>query len=202
MSFADRQRAALTTLLDELGPFAPTRCEGWNTGALAAHLWVREHRADALPGIGLRRFAGHTDRVQKEALHRWGYPKLVADLRSTSIWRRPVSPLMDGAEYFIHHEDVLRANDRSQELTAEEQASLWKIAKILARKAQLRKPYRLAVTPLGTADRVAFGQSTRTVHVTGLPSELLLHYSGRDADVTVTAEPGVRDDYLANLGGL
>lgn len=202
MSFADRQRAALTALLEELGPFAPTRCEGWNTGDLAAHLWVREHRPDALPGIGLKQFAGHTERVQKEALHRWGYPKLVADLHSTPVWRRPVSPLMDGAEYFIHHEDVLRANDRSQDINPDEQRSLWKIVQLLARKAQLRKPYRLAVTPLGTAERRVFGKGRTTVHVAGLPSELLLHFSGRDADVTVTAEPEVRSAYLDSIGAL
>lgn len=202
MSFADRQRAALTALLEELGPFAPTRCEGWNTGDLAAHLWVREHRLDALPGIGLSRFAAHTERVQKEALHQWGYPALVSDLRSTPAWRRPLSSLMDGAEYFIHHEDVLRANDRSQQLSDGEQKALWKIVTVLARKAQLGKPYRLALTPLGLGDPLALGKGCDTVHVRGLPSELLLHLSGRDADVTVVGEPTVRAAYLDDVGSL
>lgn len=202
MSFADRQRALLTDLLEELGPFAATRCEGWKTGDLAAHLWVREHRLDALPGIGIARFSGHTERVQKEALQRWGFPKLVADLRQVSAWRRPISPLMDGAEYFIHHEDVLRANDRSQRLSDSEQKALWRVAKVLARKTQLGKKYRLAVTPLGAAERITLGRGTETVHVRGLPSELLLHFSGRDADVSIVGEPAVRTTYLNDIGAL
>ena len=202
MSFADRQRALLTDLLEELGPFAPTRCEGWNTGDLAAHLWVREHRVDALPGIGIARFSGHTERVQKEALQRWGFPKLVADLRVVPTWRRPVSPLMDGAEYYIHHEDVLRANDRTQQLSDGEQKALWKIVKVLARKTQLGKKYRLAVTPLGAGERITLGRGTETVHVRGLPGELLLHFSGRDADISIVGEPAVRTTYLNDIGTL
>src|SRR6478609_5847024 len=50
---ADRERAELADLLDELGPDAPTCCEGWTTAHLAAHLVVREGRPDALPGLGL-----------------------------------------------------------------------------------------------------------------------------------------------------
>ena len=35
---AERERAALADLLEELGPDAPTCCEGWTTAHLAAHL--------------------------------------------------------------------------------------------------------------------------------------------------------------------
>ena len=34
-----------------------------------------------------------------------------------------------------------------------------------------------------------WGTGARVVHLVGLPSELLLHLSGRDGDVTVTGEP-------------
>ena len=57
MTFAKRQRAQLLEKMRELGPFAETACEGWKTQDLAAHLWVREHKPAALPGIGLERFA-------------------------------------------------------------------------------------------------------------------------------------------------
>ena len=46
-SLADRERADLADLLGTLGPDAPTRCEGWTTAHLAAHLVVRDRRPDA-----------------------------------------------------------------------------------------------------------------------------------------------------------
>ena len=52
-SLAARERARLADLLDEVGPDAPTCCEGWTTAHLAAHLVVRDGRPDALPGFGL-----------------------------------------------------------------------------------------------------------------------------------------------------
>ena len=78
------ERAALCDLFDELGPEAPTECEGWRTTELAAHLWVREHRLDAGPGLtGTGRFAGHTDRLQRNAAQR-PFADLVSDLRPES----------------------------------------------------------------------------------------------------------------------
>ena len=52
MSLASRQRDSLCDLMSELGPLAPTMCDGWNVGDLAAHLWIREHKPASLPGIG------------------------------------------------------------------------------------------------------------------------------------------------------
>ena len=42
MSLASRERAQLTDLFGEVGPDAPTLCEGWDTRDLAAHLHLRE----------------------------------------------------------------------------------------------------------------------------------------------------------------
>jgi hypothetical protein len=38
-----RERRELCDLLIQLGPDAPTLCEGWTTADLAAHLVLREH---------------------------------------------------------------------------------------------------------------------------------------------------------------
>src|SRR6478752_5044207 len=51
--FVQRERRELADALDRLGPAAPTLCEGWDTAHLAAHLVVREHRPDALVGLGV-----------------------------------------------------------------------------------------------------------------------------------------------------
>ena len=47
MSYSQEERLALCALLDKSGPDAPTLCEGWTTGDLAAHLVLREHRPAA-----------------------------------------------------------------------------------------------------------------------------------------------------------
>ena len=51
MSYSREERRALCALLDETGPDAPTLCEGWTTGDLAAHLVLRERRPDAAAGV-------------------------------------------------------------------------------------------------------------------------------------------------------
>ncbi len=54
MSYSREERRALCALLDETGPDAPTLCEGWTTGDLAAHLVLRERRPDAAAGVAGR----------------------------------------------------------------------------------------------------------------------------------------------------
>ena len=48
---AHSERVRLCDLLIEQGESAPTLCEGWLTRDLVAHLFVREHRPAAMPGI-------------------------------------------------------------------------------------------------------------------------------------------------------
>jgi uncharacterized protein (TIGR03085 family) len=51
-SFVDRERRELADLFEQVGPAAPTLCDGWDAAHLAAHLVSRERRPDALPGLG------------------------------------------------------------------------------------------------------------------------------------------------------
>ncbi|WP_185744215.1 TIGR03085 family metal-binding protein [Arachnia propionica] len=201
MSLAARQRAALCDLMADLGATAPTRCAGWQVQDLAAHLWIREHRPAALPGIGLARFADRTERIQQETLHLKGFETLVTELRRPGWVMRPLDRLVNAVEFFIHHEDVLRANDRSQRLTDAEQGQLWRVARLLARKVQRSWGGQLILQP---TDRpaVRYGQGPRPVRLNGQPSELLLFLSGRDADVTVAAEPDVARDLKVSIGAL
>ncbi|HBA95165.1 MAG TPA: TIGR03085 family protein, partial [Acidimicrobiaceae bacterium] len=48
---AQAERAALCDLLLDVGPEAPTLCEGWTAAHMAAHLVLRERRPDV--GLGL-----------------------------------------------------------------------------------------------------------------------------------------------------
>lgn len=202
MTFAQRQRAALVSLMRQLGPFAPTRCGGWQTQDLAAHLYIREHRLDALPGIGLERFAGRTERIQRESLHTLGYPALLDAIERPGWVMRPVDRWVNTSELFIHHEDVLRANGGTQTLTAQEEQELWPVAVMLARKAKSSFGGRVLLTRTDTGSRIAMGRGTRPVYLSGLPSELVLHLSGREADVSLGGEPEAIDGWRAAISGL
>lgn len=201
MSLAKRQRAALCDLMAELGPNAPTRCEGWDVADLTAHMWVREHRPSALPGIGLARFAERTRRIQDEALRQRGFHSLLEDLRSPGWVMLPLDRVVNAVEFFIHHEDVLRANDGQQALSAAEQAELWRTARVLAFKAQRSWGGRLRISPIGGRP-VSHGRGDRIVNLQGHPSELLLFLTGRKADVTVTAEPEAASALIEAIGRL
>lgn len=77
MSVAQRERAALVDTMREVGPDAPTLCEGWTTRDLAAHLVIREYRPDAAPGILIPFFASHTAKVQNQVSERNEWDELV-----------------------------------------------------------------------------------------------------------------------------
>jgi hypothetical protein len=82
VSYSREERLALCALLDETGPDAPTLCEGWTTGDLAAHLVLREHRPDAAAGVVGGPLAGYTARVQQRIKARTPFPELVRIIRS------------------------------------------------------------------------------------------------------------------------
>src|SRR5271155_4136283 len=108
-TLAQQERQTLCDLLVELGPDAPTLCEGWTTADLAAHLVVRERRPDSGPGLVWPPLAGYTDKVRRSSKARTPYDKLVAMVRSgPPLLLRPFDGAMNTVEYFIHLEDVRR----------------------------------------------------------------------------------------------
>ena len=201
MSLASRQRESLCDLMSELGPLAPTRCDGWNVGDLAAHLWIREHKPASLPGIGSKRFAELTERIQIEALHLKGFPALVRELRRPGWVMRPLDGIVNAVEFFIHHEDVLRANGRTQYLTERDQAELLRTARVLAFRAQRAWGGQLILVPT-VGEVIRHGRGNRPLRLAGPPSELLLFLTGREADIEITSEPETVEEFRKAVGGL
>ncbi|MGH7910853.1 MAG: maleylpyruvate isomerase family mycothiol-dependent enzyme [Candidatus Dormibacteraceae bacterium] len=176
-----RERLELCSLLLELGPDAPTLCEGWTTFDLAAHLTLREH---------FRRW-GPARMQSTKAL---GFPAIVARLQRGAPlvpWRIPrLRTFLNGTEYFIHHEDVRRANGQSRRTDRPDLDQLaWRTTGLLGRgSARAIRPFGLELrTPDGRCRR--FGSSPAAV-VTGQPTELLLYASGRRtvAEVQVSGD--------------
>jgi uncharacterized protein (TIGR03085 family) len=182
-SVARLERAALCDLFDEIGPDEPTLCTPWTTRDLAAHLVVRERRPDAAPGIMLKPFAAHLERVRAEVA-REPFDAVVRRLRTPPFWSLgaigPLDRATNTLEFFIHHEDVRRAAPdwTPRPLSREYGRALWSLVPGSARLALRKLPFTVAITAPGYGSGRA-GHGTGEVRVTGDPGELALFLSGR-----------------------
>jgi uncharacterized protein (TIGR03085 family) len=174
-----RERRELCDLLLELGPDAPALCEGWTTADIAAHLVLREH------------FKRWSD-AQRAPEKAKGLPAMVARLRAGAPlipWRVPrIRDLFNGLEYFIHHEDVRRANGRDPRAPIPDLEALsWRMVGLSARRLARRiRPYGLElVRPDGARRRYGSGES---VTLSGPATELVLYLSGRRSAAHVTLD--------------
>ena len=190
---ARRERTALADLLEELGPDAPTCCEGWTTAHLAAHLVTRDRRPDTAPGFALeatpvgRPLAAWSHSVEDRLRTTTRYADLVARVRSgpprwlPAAWP-PVAAVVDTAEYVIHHEDVRRAQPgwTPRALPRGAQDRLWGNVVFFGRAAAGGVPGALVLRRSDAAGvERRFGSGSPETVVEGEPLELLLWTSGR-----------------------
>jgi uncharacterized protein (TIGR03085 family) len=188
---ARAERAALCDLFEELGPTAATLLPGWRTTEMAAHLLARDTRPDAIPGMVLPAASGWTERVQRGLAESVDYDDVVRRLRAgppvLSASRLPGGWRADLHEWFVHHEDVRRANGRGPRPDGEDQRRLddgaWGVLPVfgplLARRVDATV---VLVSEDGRRRRVRRGPAVVEAH--GRPSELLLALFGR-GDVAV-----------------
>lgn len=197
---AATERAALLDLMTELGPAAPTLCEGWATHELAAHLVARERRPQAVAGILVRPLHGLTAAAEAR-MRRLPYDDLLATLRGgPPLWsaggalRGPLSGITDVHELYVHHEDVRRLVDPTpRQAGADLDAALWKRLRLLGPALTSRLGVGLSVvTPDGRTARVRKGPDPVTLH--GTPAELFLWLFGRRsvAAVEVSGSPAAQ----------
>ena len=198
------ERAQLCDLLDDLGAEAPTLCEGWTTYDLAAHLVLRETDPLAVPGIVISVFARFTDRGMRRLKAAHDYRTLVDRLRNgPPVWSPmgwpKLEPAMNTMEFFIHHEDVLRAINPSarRDLSARFQGTLWAGIKAQGKALSRRCPtgVRLTRTDNDASKTVKAGEPQITVR--GLPAEIALYLFGRGRVASVQIDGPA--DALARL---
>ena len=197
---AQRERTALADLLEELGPDAPTCCEGWTTAHLAAHLVTRDRRPDTAPGFALeatpigRPLAAWSHSVEDRLRTTTRYADLVARVRSgpprwlPAAWP-PVAAVVNTAEYAIHHEDVRRAQPgwAPRVLPPGAQDRLWGNVVFFGRAAAGGVPGALVLRRSDVAGvERRFGSGSPETVVEGEPLELLLWTSGRRDVARVT----------------
>ena len=191
MSAADilrAERAALCDTFEAFGSDAPTLCEGWTTADLAAHLIVREHRPDALPGVLLGGpFARHTSNLMGAAKAK-GYEAMVATLRAGPPLPYRVGPgaFANVMENWIHHEDVRRANGEGPRPVDDEvDAFLWRTLGLSGRMAARKvRPFGLELDAGAGRNRVLRDADPRVV-MRGAPGELVLYFAGRKSAARV-----------------
>ena len=185
------ERRQLGELFDELGPDAPTLLEPWTTRDLAAHLVLRERDYLAAPGLVVPGAWGRFAERRRTALARKDFPWLVATIRSGPPrgffrlgWVRRFPNLN---EFFVHHEDVRRANGRGPRTNSPEMdVALWhNVSRARWFLTRRLRGAGLELEWAGTANTVRARRGEPTVRIVGLPSELLLYLFGRQGSAQV-----------------
>jgi len=195
-----QERRALCDLFEELGADVPTLIAGWTAHDMAAHLVLRERDLMAGPCMVLpgpfQRFAERR-RVRLAQRREFGW--LVARIRSGPPpgffrigWVRSVPNVN---EFFVHQEDVRRANGFGPRdtLTPALEAALWRNVRQGSRHLSRRLlQIGLQIEWAGTTERITVRKGEPTARLIGPPGELLLYLFGRQpaalVEVAGTAE--------------
>jgi len=199
--FARAERLALAELLDRRGPDAPTLCAGWTTADMALHLVLRDRLDPAVSSARLGPLTNVFARRRRVMLGRYGYAGLVRLFGSGPPRLSPmaigwVDRKANGVEFFIHHEDVRRAQPTwaPRDLPADQEQELFAMVRTLGRRLVRGSAAGVEVaTPDGAT--AVLRKGTPAARVSGRPGELLLYLSGRRgvADVTIDGDPAARE---------
>jgi uncharacterized protein (TIGR03085 family) len=194
---ARRERLALCDLALVVGEDAPTLCGDWTAKELVVHLLLREYDPIAAAGLVVPPLSKVTD-LRMAMVGRKDFGVLVERLRRrgpTVFSLPPVDRMLNTLEYFVHHEDVRRAQPTwaPRSLAAEDEDAIWTALRYygrgLVRDAGV--PVRIRRTDTGATATLRRGSDP--VLLSGLPSELALHLFGRRAQARGVAVDGPED---------
>lgn len=184
-NYARVERRALADLLAEVGPDAPTLCEGWRAADLAAHLITRESSLLAGAGILLPPLAKRSAAAVAAMAAQTPFAELVERVRTGPPRLSPfrlgrVDRAANTAEFFVHREDVRRARPgwEPRSLPPQFQDELWHRVRRMGRLMFRRVAAGVVLAhPDGLLARVRSGEPTAVV--SGAPAELVLYAFGR-----------------------
>lgn len=187
---ARTERAALCDLALELGPDAPTLSGDWTVKDLVVHLLIREGSPAAV-GIVVPPLSGLTDRASQRLLRR-GLPSLVDRLRKgppiySPMRLEPVDKAMNTLEYFVHHEDIRRAQAEWEPRTLDDRAqnALWKAIRVAGKGLVRNAEVGVLLERSDSEETAVLKTGPRSVVVRGLPAELVMFVYGRTAQAWV-----------------
>lgn len=196
------ERTALVQALRDVGPDAPTRCAGWASRHLAAHVRLRESAPVVGLGIAVPALADRTERATLALGDRSSSPAAWSALLGAieagpPVWH-PVRWGGDQAnllELFVHTEDVRRGGPDGPEVpartrTPEHDDALWRGLGRMARLLYRGAPVGVVlVRPDGTRTRATRPpDGAGDVLVGGPVDEVVLHAFGRTAVARVTLD--------------
>jgi uncharacterized protein (TIGR03085 family) len=179
---ARAERLQLCDLALEVGADAPTLCGDWDVKELVAHLLVRERSLLGAPGIVIPPLAGLTDReIARTA--RANLPTLVGRLRKAhSLLGLPViDPLVNTLEYFVHHEDIRRAQPEWEPRMLDQHTSgaLWRAISMTGRGLVRPAGVPVTISDTDTGKTAVLRRGSDAVTVSGKVGEIVMFLHGR-----------------------
>lgn len=166
---------------------------------------VREARPDASAGIMIKPLEWWTERVQADAAKK-PYADLVNRVRSgpprLSVFALPgVDAMANTMEYFVHHEDVRRAQPdwQPRDLSDEVRLEVWDRLKASKRMLFHSSPVPVVLQPTDLPDFELRQPPRGSIVLRGPVAELVMHAYGREAvrDVQILGDPVDVEAYQA-----
>lgn len=181
---ARRERDALCDTALVLGEDAPTLCDPWTAKDLVCHLLARERSPLAGIGIVVPPLSGLSEHAMGR-LARQDFRVLVERLRGyglTPMSLPPVDKLFNTVEYFVHHEDLRRAQDgwEPRELDDADRDELWRPVKGYGGRFLKDVTVPVVATRTDTGATATLRKGDDPVVLSGAPEEVLLFLFGRD----------------------
>lgn len=181
---ARRERHALCDLALLLGEDAPTVLPDWTAKDLVVHLLVREYSPLGALGLAVDPLSGLTER-EMARVGRRDFTVLVERLRGrglTPYSLGPVDRVANTLEYFVHHEDLRRAQPdwQPRDLRAGDADAVWRALRLFGRGLVRHAgvPVRIAREDTGAEATLRHGSEPAVV--SGPPGEVALFLFGRE----------------------
>ncbi len=194
-SLARRERHALGDLALALGQDAPTLCGDWDAKQLVTHLLVRENHPLGAAGIVVPFLGGLTDRAMARLGER-DFALLVEKLRDPGLtpYALPgVEQLLNTLEFYVHHEDLRRAQPdwHPRQLARRDESLLWAAIRVAGHGLVRPAGVPVTIRRSDTGATAVLRRGSDPVVVTGLPSEITVLLFGRDRvrDLAFTGPP-------------
>jgi uncharacterized protein (TIGR03085 family) len=183
-SYARKERQALCETARSVGPSAATLCEGWDVKDLICHLLVRESSVVGAAGIAIPRLSRLTDK-EMARLRRQPFERLVERLRShklTLYALPPVDATFNTLEFFVHHEDIRRAQVGWRRRTLPEDAvdTLWGSLRTQGPALVRSAGVPVVVRRIDTEETTTLMPGRDPVVLSGPVTEVILYLFGRD----------------------
>jgi uncharacterized protein (TIGR03085 family) len=181
---ARRERLALCDLALVLGEDAPTLSGDWNAKDLVTHLVLREHSLIGAPGLVIPPLSRLTD-LEMGRIGRKDFTVLVEKLRGpgfTPYAIPAVERAVNTLEYFVHHEDLRRAQPgwAPRELDAADESALWSAIRVFGRGLVRPAGVPVRIRRADTGAEATLRRGGDPAVLAGMPSEIVMFLYGRD----------------------